>query len=119
MGISGLIPFLENASERTNIKNLPKNTCVAIDAYCWLHKGAFACAEILARGEQTNMYALINNNRLALDIEIIKVLYFTSSHINYCLKYVQMLLSHGIKPILVFDGRHLPAKALTENKRRE
>lgn len=58
MGISGLIPFLEKASERTNIKNLPKNTCVAIDAYCWLHKGAFACAEVLARGEKTNMYAL-------------------------------------------------------------
>lgn len=30
-----------------------------------------------------------------------------------------MLLSHNIKPILVFDGRHLPAKADTEAKRRE
>lgn len=30
-----------------------------------------------------------------------------------------MLLSHNIKPILVFDGRHLPAKAETEAKRRE
>lgn len=40
-------------------------------------------------------------------------------HILYCLKYVNMLLSHNIKPILVFDGRHLPAKAETEAKRRE
>ncbi|OWR41149.1 exonuclease [Danaus plexippus plexippus] len=30
-----------------------------------------------------------------------------------------MLQSRNIKPILVFDGRHLPAKAMTELKRRE
>lgn len=42
-----------------------------------------------------------------------------SSHIRYCLKFVQLLLSHRIRPILVFDGRHLPAKAGTELKRRE
>lgn len=40
-------------------------------------------------------------------------------HIMYCLKYVNMLLSYNIKPILVFDGRHLKAKAETEAKRRE
>ena len=35
------------------------------------------------------------------------------------MKFVNMLLSYKIKPILVFDGRHLPAKAETEVKRRE
>lgn len=40
-------------------------------------------------------------------------------HIMYCMKYVNMLLQNNIKPILVFDGRHLPAKAETEAKRRE
>lgn len=30
-----------------------------------------------------------------------------------------MLLANDIKPILVFDGRHLPAKELTEKRRRE
>lgn len=44
---------------------------------------------------------------------------FIYRHIKYCLKYVTMLLSKNIKPILVFDGRHLPAKAMTESKRRE
>lgn len=44
---------------------------------------------------------------------------FSFRHINYCIKFVDMLLSHNIKPILVFDGRHLPAKADTEAKRRE
>lgn len=32
---------------------------------------------------------------------------------------MNLLLSHNIKPILVFDGQHLPAKAATESKRRE
>ncbi|XP_023946184.2 exonuclease 1 [Bicyclus anynana] len=94
MGITGLIPFLEKASRRANVSEFAGCT-VAIDTYCWLHKGAFACADKLVRGEETDV------------------------HIKYCLKYVTMLLSKNIKPILVFDGRHLPAKAMTEMKRRE
>ncbi|XP_050531587.1 exonuclease 1 isoform X2 [Daktulosphaira vitifoliae] len=67
---------------------------VAVDAYCWLHKGVFICADKLARGEDNLAY------------------------VNYCMRYVTMLLSKNIKPILVFDGQHLPAKAETESKRR-
>ncbi|KFB47050.1 hypothetical protein ZHAS_00015119 [Anopheles sinensis] len=94
MGITGLLPFLEKASSTYHLRDL-RGKCVAIDSYCWLHRGAFGCAERLARGESTDL------------------------HIQYCLKYVQLLLSYNIKPILVFDGRHLPAKAATESKRRE
>ncbi|CAH0584093.1 unnamed protein product [Chrysodeixis includens] len=94
MGITGLLPFIDKASRRTNVSEFSGCT-VAIDSYCWLHKGAFACADKLVRGEETDVY------------------------IKYCLKYVTMLLSKNIKPILVFDGRHLPAKAMTELKRRE
>ncbi|XP_050669693.1 exonuclease 1 isoform X3 [Leptidea sinapis] len=94
MGITGLIPFLEKASRSANVGEFSGST-VAIDSYCWLHKGAFACADKLVRGEETDIY------------------------IKYCMKYVEMLLSKNIKPILVFDGRHLPAKAMTELKRRE
>ncbi|EDV30856.1 uncharacterized protein Dana_GF14831 [Drosophila ananassae] len=94
MGITGLIPFVEKASSKLQLKDI-RGTTVAVDTYCWLHKGVFGCAEKLARGEDTDVY------------------------IQYCLKYVQMLLSYDIKPILVFDGQHLPAKALTEKRRRE
>lgn len=96
MGITGLLPMLEKSkvSRPANIKEFEGCT-VAADAYCWLHKGAFSCADKLARGEQTDMY------------------------VQFCMKYVNMLLANGIKPILVFDGRHLPAKAHTEKKRRE
>lgn len=94
MGITGLIPFLEKSTSKVHLKDL-KGSTVAIDTYCWLHKGVFSCADKLIRNEDTNMY------------------------VTYCLKYVSMLLSYNIKPILVFDGRHLPAKALTEKRRRE
>ncbi|XP_054272045.1 exonuclease 1 isoform X2 [Macrosteles quadrilineatus] len=94
MGIQGLIPFLEKSSRPVSISQFAGCT-VAIDAYCWLHKGAFSCADKLARGDKTDVY------------------------VNYCMKYVNMLLSYNIKPILVFDGRHLPAKADTEKKRRQ
>ncbi|KAH8409433.1 hypothetical protein KR222_005041 [Zaprionus bogoriensis] len=94
MGIAGLIPFLEKASARVHLKDIRGST-VAVDTYCWLHKGVFSCADKLARGEDTDLY------------------------VQYCLKYVQLLLSYNVKPILVFDGQHLPAKALTEQRRRE
>ncbi|XP_076297844.1 exonuclease tos isoform X2 [Lasioglossum baleicum] len=94
MGITGLLPFLEKSSKRTNIDQFTGGT-VAIDTYCWLHKGVFCCGDKLAMGKPTTEY------------------------VNYCMRYIYMLLDINIKPILVFDGRHLPAKAQTEVKRRE
>ncbi|GAB1869700.1 Exonuclease 1 [Camponotus japonicus] len=94
MGITGLLPFLEKSSKRTNIKEF-SGSVVAIDSYCWLHKGVFSCAEKLMMGQTTNAYVL------------------------YCMKYIDMLLKYKIKPILVFDGRRLPAKEHTEIKRRQ
>ena len=43
----------------------------------------------------------------------------TDGYITYVMKYVDLLLYHNIKPIMVFDGRNLPSKAETEKKRRE
>ena len=40
-------------------------------------------------------------------------------HVFYCMKYVNMLVSHGVRPILVFDGCHLPSKEEVEKQRRE
>ena len=49
MGISGLLPFLKEATTQANIKDLAGQT-VAVDTYCWIYKGAFSCAEDLAIG---------------------------------------------------------------------
>jgi len=53
MGIQGLLPFLKKASRQANVKEF-RGCTVAIDSYCWLHRGAFACAEKLAMGEKTD-----------------------------------------------------------------
>lgn len=94
MGITGLLPFLEKATKPCHVSEFRGST-VAIDTYCWLHKGANSCAFQLASGEDTK------------------------SLVNYCIKYINLLQSYDIKPILVFDGKNLPAKSETESKRRE
>ncbi|XP_001368520.1 exonuclease 1 isoform X1 [Monodelphis domestica] len=94
MGIQGLLQFIKEASEPIHIKKY-KGQVVAVDTYCWLHKGAFACAEKLAKGEPTDQY------------------------VAFCMKFVSMLLSYGIKPVLVFDGCTLPSKKEVEKARRE
>ncbi|NXG58676.1 EXO1 Exonuclease, partial [Hemiprocne comata] len=94
MGIQGLLQFIKEAAEPTHVKKY-KGQTVAVDTYCWLHKGAYACAEKLARGEPTDLY------------------------VAFCMKLVDMLLSFGIKPILVFDGCTLPSKKEVEKARRE
>ncbi|XP_049591845.1 exonuclease 1 [Syngnathus scovelli] len=94
MGIPGLLQFLKDAGEPISVKKY-KGQTVAVDTYCWLHKGAFSCAEKLAKGEPTDQY------------------------VRFCMKYVDMLLTFNVKPILVFDGRNLPSKREVEKARRE
>ncbi|KAM9847569.1 exonuclease 1 [Aulostomus maculatus] len=94
MGIPGLLQFIKDAGEPINVK-MYKGQAVAVDTYCWLHKGAFSCAEKLAKGEPTDQY------------------------VWYCMKFVDMLLNFNVKPILVFDGRNLPSKQEVEKARRE
>ncbi|XP_061141185.1 exonuclease 1 isoform X1 [Syngnathus typhle] len=94
MGIPGLLQFIKDAGEPVNVKKY-KGQTVAVDTYCWLHKGAFSCAEKLAKGEPTDQY------------------------VRFCMKYVDMLFAFNVKPILVFDGRNLPSKGEVEKARRE
>lgn len=58
MGISGLIPFCEQATEQTNLVKFRGKT-VAIDSYCWLHKGSYSCADKIAKGIKTTVNLLI------------------------------------------------------------
>ena len=52
MGIQGLLPFLKKCTRPANLSEF-KGKTVAVDAYCWLHKGAFSCADKLVKGEPT------------------------------------------------------------------
>lgn len=39
------------------------------------------------------------------------------SYVNFAMRKVNMLRYHGVTPLIVFDGGHLPAKSKTEEER--
>ncbi|XP_073300650.1 exonuclease 1 [Primulina huaijiensis] len=92
MGIQGLLPLLKSIMMPIHVKEL-EGCFVAVDTYSWLHKGALSCSTDLCKGRST------------------------SKHIDYCMHRVNMLRHYGVKPILVFDGGHLPMKSDQEIKR--
>ncbi|OQR79983.1 exonuclease 1-like [Tropilaelaps mercedesae] len=94
MGVAGLLPLLKNASQPGHISDF-KGSTAAVDGYCWLHRGAFSCAEKLVLGEKTDM------------------------HIRFCMKMIKTLQANGVRPVVVFDGKSLPSKAETNKKRSE
>ena len=54
MGVSGLLQLLQPATVNIHVAAY-KGKRVAVDAYCWLHKGAYACAYDLAIGAKTDL----------------------------------------------------------------
>jgi 5'-3' exonuclease len=85
MGISNLLQHLKGITRPVLLSEL-RGLRVAVDGYGWLHRGAFACCTDLCLGVDTDR------------------------HIQYCMRRVEMLLSNGIDPVIVFDGAALPAK---------
>ncbi|KAM7433475.1 Rad2 nuclease [Porites harrisoni] len=95
MGIQGLLPLLKPIQKPVSIAEDFAGQVIAVDAYCWLHKGAYGCAMELVEGKKSFVY------------------------VNYVLKRINMLLHFNVKPILVFDGSYLPSKAGQEEQRRK
>lgn len=122
MGIQGLLPFLKKASRQANIKDF-KGCTVAIDSYCWLHKGAFSCADKLGTGQETTQWVLQVHIQKVIGptctCTLIKIVSLCCRYVYYCLKYVNHLISCGIKAVMVFDGCRLPSKQAVEKARRE
>lgn len=53
MGISGLLPVLKSISHRVHVSKYSGKR-VAVDAYSWLHKGAYGCSKELCEGIPTD-----------------------------------------------------------------
>ena len=53
MGIGGLLPTLKEITEDVHLKDYA-GTKVAVDAYVWLHRGAYSCAKELCQGLPTD-----------------------------------------------------------------
>eukprot|EP00178_Gracilaria_changii_P024130 TRINITY_DN727_c0_g1_i1.p1 TRINITY_DN727_c0_g1~~TRINITY_DN727_c0_g1_i1.p1 ORF type:complete len:714 (+),score=72.58 TRINITY_DN727_c0_g1_i1:157-2298(+) len=94
MGINGLLPVIKPICKQEHVQVFA-NSRVGVDAYAWLHKGAFSCASKICTGVETNAY------------------------VEYCMYRVRMLIHFGAQPVLVFDGAELPMKARTHAERRE
>ncbi|WVN88953.1 uncharacterized protein L203_104168 [Cryptococcus depauperatus CBS 7841] len=92
MGISGLLPLLKEAQVEGHVSHF-EGKKLAVDAYVWLHKGAFGCAEDLVKGRETHKY------------------------VDYAMYKIRFLRHHGVEPFMVFDGGPLPAKRGTEVSR--
>ncbi|OQR83792.1 exonuclease 1 [Achlya hypogyna] len=93
MGISNLLPQLKSITTPTNLEAYRGKT-VAVDGYCWLHRGVYSCSQELCLGQGSDKY------------------------INYFMERVDHLLTCGIIPYIVFDGGYLPMKKLKEEERR-
>ncbi|CAO2818131.1 unnamed protein product [Amaranthus hypochondriacus] len=95
MGIKDLLRFLKPYAEPIHIHKFAGKR-VGIDAYSWLHKGAYSCSM-----------------ELCLNSEGDKKL----QYINYFMHRINLLRFHEITPVVVFDGGNIPCKAATENDR--
>ena len=93
MGIPGLLPALRDATKITTLAEYAGKRA-GVDGFVWLHRACLTCARALARGETTTKY------------------------VSYFMSQVQLLTNRGIRPTIVFDGRDLPAKRDTNEKRR-
>ena len=95
MGIQGLLPMIKEAlDESAHLKQFSGKT-IAVDTYCWLHRGTYSCAMDLIEGKPTRGY------------------------VNFVMKRMDLLLEFNIKPIMVFDGNYLPSKQGKEVERDE
>uniref|UniRef100_A0A914R4H2 Exonuclease 1 n=1 Tax=Parascaris equorum TaxID=6256 RepID=A0A914R4H2_PAREQ len=88
MGIQNLLPFVKKACRQGCINEFAGHS-VAVDVSCLLHRGLFGCADRIAQGIDTDFY------------------------VRYVMKYVKLLLAIDCHVILVFDGKPLPAKQVS------
>src|SRR6056297_2142985 len=85
MGIAGLLPLLKSVTHTVHLREY-QGMMAGIDAFCWLHRGAFTCCTELVLGKTTDKY------------------------IRFCMERVRILQENGITPFMVFDGASIPAK---------
>ncbi|XP_016492485.1 exonuclease 1-like isoform X1 [Nicotiana tabacum] len=95
MGIKDLLRFMKPYVESVHIKKYAGKR-VGIDAYSWLHKGAYSCSM-----------------ELCLNLEGDKKL----QYLNYFMHRINLLRHYKITPVVVFDGGNLPCKSRTEDER--
>ncbi|XP_077220543.1 5'-3' exonuclease family protein isoform X2 [Tasmannia lanceolata] len=95
MGIQNLLRFMKPFVEPIHIQKYSGKR-VGIDAYSWLHKGAYSCS----------MDLCLNPGNDA-----------SNRYIKYFMHRINLLRHHKITPVVVFDGGNIPCKSTTEEER--
>ncbi|KAJ4713497.1 exonuclease 1 [Melia azedarach] len=95
MGIKDLLRFMKPYIKPIHIKKYAGKR-VGIDAYSWLHKGAYSCSMELS---------LNSNSEKKL------------RYLDYFMHRINLLRHYNITPVVVFDGGSIPCKATTESER--
>ncbi|KAK4256577.1 hypothetical protein QN277_006283 [Acacia crassicarpa] len=96
MGIKDLLRFMKPYIEPIHI-NKYAGQRVGIDAYSWLHKGAYSCSMELCLDSHTEK---------------------KFQYIEYFIHRIKLLRYYKITPVVVFDGGNIPCKAATEEDRK-
>lgn len=53
MGVSALLPALRDVTRPAHVTEF-RGRALAIDAYCWLHRGSYSCAQEMCEGLPTD-----------------------------------------------------------------
>lgn len=100
MGIKELRNTLEasdpGAFKQVSLESDLKGKIAAVDAFAWLHRFSYKLGDKIYFKEEGG-----------------------DRYIRNMISNIKYLIQRGITPIMVFDGRKLPAKAETNAKRRE
>ena len=94
MGVPGLLKALRSITNAVHLRDY-KGQRAGVDAHCWLHRAAFGCSAEVVENLPTTKY------------------------VEYFMSLIQLLVINGIIPVVVFDGRSLPAKGGTNSARRQ
>ncbi|XP_022801590.1 exonuclease 1-like [Stylophora pistillata] len=84
MAVNCLWPFLEKFSGKVNLREFSRQTA-AIDASCWIHRALYL--SISQSGNRERFDSIFQS-------------------------YLQTVTNAGVRPLVVFDGLPLPAKAI-------
>ncbi|KAL6642445.1 hypothetical protein ACP70R_020626 [Stipagrostis hirtigluma subsp. patula] len=95
MGIPNLLRFLKPFIEPVHIKKYAGKR-VGIDAYSWLHKGAYSCSMELCMDPKSSA---------------------ARRYISYFMHHINLLRHYKVVPVVVFDGCSMPCKAATDEER--
>ena len=94
MGISSLLPSLRSIVRTKHVGEAYGGKRVAVDSYCWLHRGAYSCSVELVEGIPTDKF------------------------VTSFMKRAHMLRRCNVEAVYVFDGGRMPGKADEEADRR-